>query len=147
MKKKDIQKYFDRRPGVEELFAVGNIVFIKLDEAQSYADQTGSVVETKRHDDPDDEPETTAEETTSVEAVSESESTEETTDEIVTDTEELAECEAEEAEEIELQEGDTIEDIETGDVFELKEGELQEVTEQTPAPDKKKTAPRKNTGK
>ena len=53
MNKKEIQKYFDRRPSAQELYVVGNIVFINTDEAQAYADHTGSVVETKRRDDPE----------------------------------------------------------------------------------------------
>lgn len=53
MTKKEIQKYFDRRPATDTLFVVGTIVFIDQEDAQAYADQIGLIMETKHRDDTD----------------------------------------------------------------------------------------------
>ena len=53
MNKKDIQKYFDRRPACEELHVVGNIVFTNLGDAKAYSELMGLAFETKRRDDTD----------------------------------------------------------------------------------------------
>jgi hypothetical protein len=123
MTKKEIQKYFDRRPATDTLFVVGTIVFIDPEDAEAYATHQGLTVETKHRDDPDDAD-------TSTDSVSDTQENSEKP----TDTKELEESETDEAEEIELREGDTVEDIKTGDVFELKGGELQKVIEDVEQP-------------
>jgi hypothetical protein len=58
MNKKEIQRYFDRRPAAQELYVVNDIPFIDPQDAAIYAGRVGSVVETCRRDVPEEEQET-----------------------------------------------------------------------------------------